>query len=471
MKTISAKQASRMLRYLASAVTLIVSGGCGERSYMQSGRPSSMVIASASESHSNNAITKAKDQDKCVPRLPQEICPGTTVDTGGLCDAATGINSCLNAENTTLALPPGRYLIKSTININYDGITLSTRGLSDDVTTCLKNSTSKPCAVLLAADEFGEQAKPDNSFERTMLRIGTNRKPVNRITIDHIALDGAKDARRKNINITKNCGSKGGGRNLMEAGGSDNKLLHSASVNALCGTAVGWAVAKTGNGSIIRNNFIANNGIGYPDNTIWSDGLTIGKVSNSTITGNLFQDSTDVDVVIGGATNTTFSDNIIYHQNLNAFAGFMLTNWSLRNSPQTAEWADFRGLVVSNNIFRCNRHVQICVQIGIFPWFYPETHWANWSTMGGTFLNNKIFTQNQGINVGGGGTMNFPVILDGNEISKTGSGTTEIGAGSNRTSRRVGKLNVFGPRVQNFIEYRNGQGADVDQADPWHSIF
>jgi hypothetical protein len=91
--------------------------------------------------------------------------------------------------------------------------------------------------------------------------------------------------------------------------------------------------------------------------------------------------------------------------------------------------------------------------------------------MGGTFRNNKIFTQNQGINVGGGGTKNFPVILDGNEISKSGSGTAEIGAGSNRTSRRVGKLNVVSPGVENFVEYRNGQGTDVDQSAPWHSIF
>ena len=434
---------------------------------MQSGQSSSTVVLSDAESHSANPIDRMNDEGTCAA-LPQLICPETVANTADCPDAAPGINFCLNdlnalkPENRTLALPPGRYLIKSTININDDDITFSTLGLSSDLTTCLKNSTSKPCAVLIAADDFAERA---------MLLIGTNKKPVNGVTLDHIALDGAKDIRSRNGNITKDCGSGGRGRNLIEAGGSDNKLLYSASVNALCGTAVGWAVAKTGINSVLKNNYIANNGIGYPDNTIWSDGLTIGQVSNATITGNLFQDSTDVDVVIGGATNTTFSDNIIYHPNLNSFAGFMLTNWSLRNSPQTAQWADFRGLVVSNNIFRCNYHVQICVQIGIFPWFYPETDWANWRTMGGTFLNNKIFTQNQGINVGGGGTLKDPVIFDGNEIFKSGSGTAEIGAGSNRTSRNVGKLNVVGTGAENFIEYRNGQGADVDQADPWHSIF
>ena len=478
MKAIRAKEASRTLRYISSTAAFIIFAGCGERSVVESGRSSSNVISSDSESHSDDSIAKSQVQNDCVALKPEVICTKTIsetlteikVDAGGRCDAAPGINSCLNAENTTLALPPGRYLIKSTINIKYDGITLSTRGLSDDLTTCLKNTTSNPCAVLIAADDFGEP-RPDNSFARAMLRIGSSKKPVNRVTLDHIALDGAKDARSKNGNITKKCGSGGGGRNLMETGGSDNKLLYSASVNALCGTAIGWAVAKTGIRSIIKNNFIANNGTGYPDNTIWSDGLTIGKVSNTIITGNLFQDSTDVDVVIGGATDTTFSNNIIYHPNLNSFAGFMLTNWSLRDGSQPTEWADFRGLIVSDNTFRCNYRVQICVQIGIFPWFYPETGWENWRTMGGIFRNNEIYTQNQGINVGGGGTKNFPVILDGNKINKTGAATAEIGAGSNRKSRFVGKLNVVRPGAENFIEYRNGQGADVDRAVPWHSIF
>ena len=498
LTTIRIKRSSRILRYVASTAAIIASTGCGERSAMQSGRSSSNVVSSGAESLSGDSIAKAKVQNNCVA-LNQEICLGTVVDTGGCSDAAPGINSCLNAlnalkpENRTLALPPGRYLIKSTIKIQHDDITLSTQGLSNDLTTCLKNTTSKRCAVLLAADDFGEPVKPDNSFARAMLRIGTNTKPVNRVTLDHIALDGAKDTRSKNGDITKNCGAGGGGRNLMEAGGSDNKLLYSASVNALCGTAVGWAVAKTGIKSEIKNNYIANNGIGYPDNTIWSDGLTIGTVSNATITGNLFQDSTDVDVVIGGATDTTFSNNIIYHPNLNSFAGFMLTNWSLRKKadpnclqskdpscPPPPQWADFRGLVVSDNTFRCNYHVQICVQIGIFPWFYPDTGWANWRTMGGTFRNNEIYTQNQGINVGGGGTLKDPVILDGNKIYKTGAATAEIGAGSNRKSRPVGKLNVFGPKAENFIQFECSgcspsdtlpKDRDVDQADPWHSIF
>ncbi len=488
MKAIRAKQASRMLQFLASTAAFSVFAGCGERSDVQSGRSSSNVVSSDSESQSDDSIAKSQVQNNCVALSPEEICLGTVVDAGGRCDAAPGINSCLNAENTTLALPPGRYLIKSTINILHDGITFSTQGLSGDPTTCLKNETSKRCAVLLAADDFGEP-KPDKSFAEAMLWIGSNKKPVNRVTLDHIALDGAKDARSKNGNITKNCGpGKKGGRNLMEAGGKANRLLYSASVNALCGTAVGWAVAKTGSESEIMNNFVANNGIGYPHNTIWSDGLTIGKVSNATIKGNLFQDSTDVDVVIGVATDTTFSNNIIYHESLNAFAGFMLTNWSLRQEadpdwncdrkqigkdrgPLCPQWADFRGLVVSDNTFRCNYLVQICVQIGIFPWFYPKTGWDSWRTTGGTFRNNEIYTQNQGINVGGGGTKIFPVILDGNKINKTGAASAEIGAGSNRTSRRVGKLNVVRLGAENFIEYRNGQGADVDQADPWHSIF
>lgn len=388
------------------------------------------------------------------------ICNGTVVDTGGGCDAAPGINSCLNAADTVLALPPGVYLIRSTIQIQYDGITLSTQNLSEDTTTCMKDPTSKPCAVLRAADDFAEKA---------LLLIGKNSRPVNRITVDHIALDGALEARSRNKAITENCGSKGYGRNVMEAGGANNTMRYSASVNALCGTAVGWAVAKTGVGSVITKNYIAHNGLGFPGRTIWSDGLTIGKVSGATITANLFQDSTDVDVVIGGATNSTFSGNIIRHLSRHSFAGFMLTNWSLRTSPGTAQWADFRGFDISNNTFNCNSRVEICVQIGVFPWFFPPTDWARWRTMGGTFRDNRIYTQLQGINFGGGGTLRFPFVMYGNSIFSAAN-TADVGV-SDRKSRRVGKMNVFRPGAENFIEVRDGQERDLDMADEWHSIF
>jgi hypothetical protein len=293
--------------------------------------------------------------------------------------------------------------------------------------------------------------------------------PVNRITVDHIALDGALEARSRNEAITDACGSKGYGRNVMEAGGANNTIRYSASVNALCGTAIGWAVAKTGVGSVITKNYIAHNGLGFPERTIWSDGLTIGKVSGATITDNLFKDSTDVDVVIGGATNSTFSGNIIRHLSRHSFAGFMLTNWSLRTSPGTAQWADFRGFDISNNTFNCNSRVEICVQIGVFPWFFPPTDWARWRTMGGTFRDNRIYTQLQGINFGGGGTLRFPFVMYGNSIFSAAN-TADVGV-SDRKSRRVGKMNVFRPGAENFIEVRDGQENDVDMADSWHSIF
>ncbi len=388
------------------------------------------------------------------------ICNGTVVDTGGGCDAAPGINSCLKAANTELALPPGVYLIRSTIEILHDDITLSTQGLSEDTTTCLKEPASKPCAVLRAADDFAEKA---------LLLIGKNSRPVNRITVDHIALDGTLEARSRNEAITRNCGSRGHGRNVMEAGGANNTMRYSASVNALCGTAIGWAVAKTGIGSVITKNYIANNGLGFPKRTIWSDGLTIGKVSGATITDNLFQDSTDVDVVIGGATNSTFRGNVIRHLSRHSFAGFMLTNWSLRSSPGTAQWADFRGFDISDNTFNCNSRVEICVQIGVFPWFFPPTDWARWRTMGGIFRNNRIYTHLQGINFGGGGTLRFPFVMYGNSIFSAAT-TADIGV-SDRKSRRVGKMNVFRPGAENFIEVRNGQERDLDMADEWHSLF
>jgi hypothetical protein len=57
----------------------------------------------------------------------------------------------------------------------------------------------------------------------------------------------------------------------------------------------------------------------------------------------------------------------------------------------------------------------------------------------------------------------------GNSIFSA-SNTADIGV-SNRMRRQVGKLNVYMPGAENFIEVRDGQEDDVDMADAWHSIF
>jgi hypothetical protein len=89
--------------------------------------------------------------------------------------------------------------------------------------------------------------------------------------------------------------------------------------------------------------------------------------------------------------------------------------------------------------------------------------------MGGTFRDNRIYTQLQGINFGGGGTLRFPFVMYGNSIFSAAN-TADVGV-SDRKSRRVGKMNVFRPGAENFIEVRDGQEDDVDMADSWHSIF
>jgi hypothetical protein len=255
----------------------------------------------------------------------------------------------------------------------------------------------------------------------------------------------------------------------MELGGANNTLRFSASVNAVGGTAVGWAVVKTGTASTIHRNYIANNGRGVPDTKYWSDGMTVGKVSNSSITGNLFVDNTDVDFIIGGATNTRYFGNKIMHSKKRSFAAFMMTNWSNRNKPETAQWADFRGFDIASNVFECNSKVDICVQIGIFPWFYDLTNWARFRTMGGSFHNNWVSTQLQGVNVGGGGTLKYPFVMFDNVID-AGSTPSPIGF-SNRQTRSVGKLNIHMRGSENFVTFKNNQIADMDNTDAWHSIF
>jgi len=178
--------------------------------------------------------------------------------------------------------------------------------------------------------------------------------------------------------------------------------------------------------SSLRSNFIANNGEDYLHTSgMWSDGLTVGFVNNAKITANTFQDNTDVDLILGGATgNSEISGNTIRHYVHASFAALMLTNWSDPNSGAHAGWADFRGLLVSNNFITCGDLCDIAVQLGLYAWNHDPNYSANFRTMGGAVINNTVMTNKQGVNITGAGTSDY-VISVYNNIITTNYGNTK----------------------------------------------
>jgi hypothetical protein len=263
----------------------------------------------------------------------------------------------------------------------------------------------------------------------------------------------------------------GNGRNLLEYGGDAVTLQYSASVHAMCGTAAGWAAGRVGTRSIIRGCLFADNGIDYTQASgFWSDGLTIGLLHDSAVTGNIFEDNTDVALILGGATGTTVvNDNVISQSARRAFAGLMLTNWSDPTKPATAGWADYRGLEMARNQVICRASCDIGMQLGVLPWFYDATYWINLRLMGGNVHDNHIQSEKQGIVVAGAGTPEYPLRLSGNVIDVTPQTSTPTFAKPG--NRATGRLDVHAPGSENFVVYGGGQETTVDSAEPWHAVF
>ena len=141
---------------------------------------------------------------------------------------------------------------------------------------------------------------------------------------------------------------------------------------------------------------------------MWSDGLTLLRSNDAVVTGNHFEDNSDVDLIFGGGTNAVVSDNNVVHQGHPTYAGIMLDNFN-NTTP-----GDFTGTVVTGNTVECG--AQLCdfgIELGPRPW-YPSSN-----TLGGSVTGNTVRNAKQGINVAGAGTAEFPLVLY--ENSATGS--------------------------------------------------
>ena len=91
-----------------------------------------------------------------------EVCAGVSVDSTGVADASSGIQTCLeraaSAATKRVALPPGTYLLQHTLQINetIEGITISTAGVPSSAPGCGLPGGPQ-CAVLRADVDLTER--------------------------------------------------------------------------------------------------------------------------------------------------------------------------------------------------------------------------------------------------------------------------------------------------------------------------
>jgi hypothetical protein len=289
--------------------------------------------------------------------------------------------------------------------------------------------------------------------------------------IDHIAVDGRREVRSNAICHTD--GTNGMPYNLYIEAGDNLTLRYSASVNTLCWSSLVWAPGTFAHNSVVVLNYIAHNGADYASpSPSWSDGMTVGFIDGSRVDYNTFEDNTDVDLILGGGTNSTVKGNQITHTQRHSFAALMLTNWSNPNNVPGGMWSDFRGLDVSLNGISCGDLCAIAMQLGVLTW-HDASYAATFATMGGSVHDNAIYSNKQAINVAGGGTQSYPISIGANTIAG-GCGSvcnnTYFPTADNMARYiQTSYLNVTRPGTMSFVTL--APGVTVDTTNDTFGLF
>jgi hypothetical protein len=323
-----------------------------------------------------------------APTQTVQLCSGVTVELGGVKSASAGLQQCIDATPSggTLELPAGVYLMTAPVQIAKP-MTLRTAGTASSTAGCLRGGPA--CVVLLADAAFDA----DNGFFQIV-------QPAANVTVRHLVLNGNRAARLgSSAAATCASGNNRKGFNAI-ARGDGHTFSYNASINTLCGTGMEWA----GHSATLVGNLFENNG-DHTKTNMWSDGLTIHATNSSTVTGNLLRNNSDVDLIIGGGTDSTVSGNTIEHSTQAAFAGLMLDNFNGGTS------GDFQGTTVSGNTVSCGP--QLCdfaVNLGPHPWYLSA------NTIGGEVTANNISGGKINLNIDGAGTAAHPVKVHQNTL-------------------------------------------------------
>ena len=363
-----------------------------------------------------------------------------TLDPSGIRDATEDLRTCMGRtrEGSTLRLQPGTYRVTEQLRIEKP-ITLCTADSPDESGGCLDSpcDLSDPgsnCARLLA----------DRALAATSgFLVAQNTSDVR---IDHIVLDGNRgervyDAPGRLSSTASRCkeGDTRAGMNASFLGCQSCQFLGSASIGAVCGSALQWV----GRDAIIVESAFLDNGQNSQqssDNYLWADGLTLLDSEGARVEANVFRDNTDVALIVGNAPGASILGNRIVQERETAFAGLMLDNFD------GSQCGDFRGAIVRNNTVRCDSSPRrLCffgIQLGPHPWYLPSTlaprcgspapEGAN--LKGGTVNGNSVEGAAQGIDVDGAGSPSFPLRIYDNSTSGAAASFNFPACGARPTS-------------------------------------
>jgi hypothetical protein len=377
-----------------------------------------------------------------------EISPGIWADPTCRTPASAALQQCLDNEATSrhIELPKGIYQIDRMLVVKHSNTTFTTQGLAN--TDNLPTDGDPDYAILKAAPTLDAEALLRSPKETTGL------------VLDHLLFDGNRSERLANASPMAAAKK---GRTVIIQNGEGTRIRGCGFYRTVCGTALGLGLlpAAAKNVSVTKSVF-ADNGRNI-DKGLWSDGLTIGSVEGAEISDNQFLDNSDVSLILGGGVNTTIRRNLFRQTKQRAFAAFMLTNWSAPAEKSRHQHADFRGLVFENNTLDLQHPTDIGLQIGVVTWTaapsLPQVR-----TLGGTLARNTISTKGQGINIAGGGTLDFPVVLRENTIHLL---DPRAPGGFTGQIKTTSALNIQNPNTDSFATGDTQEATNVN----WNMLY
>lgn len=347
---------------------------------------------------------------------------------------AQALQTCIDSAGLgqTVALPAGEYRLQMSIYLKRS-VVVQTSGAVDKGRCGDDRARPFRCAHLVAVS-------PLQNMRRAFIHVEGSS-----VTLNQIVIDGNKQARGFSPEAQA-CldGQNGQGINL-HVNGPDFKFLGSASINALCGS--GLESTPVSLRLDIERAWVGYNGY-HNQQSLWSDGITVLQSANATIRDNVLTNNTDVDLIFGGCTSCSITNNQIVHTDdfsQSSFAALMLHAW-----PNGSTSGDYTGTDVSSNNVNCGSfRCGFGLLLGAKPWYSAPTQ-------GGFIHDNVINGAQAGI-----------VLNDITGTVRVGSNPVTHSGGRFVTSRGKMDLPAFALSPQSASQVLFVDGAD---REPWQSL-
>ncbi len=315
----------------------------------------------------------------------------------GAVAVAQALQNCIDqvGDYGVVQIPKGLYRLQKAIRVTKS-VLIQTENLGVDSAPCLGNGDSR-CAVLQAVS-------PMQDIVHAFINVSSAN-----VTLSHIVIDGNKNERNSGSEAAT-CKTQNNrvGMNLTVGGSAENfTLVGMSTINAVCGS--GAEIAPPASNLQVNQTYVAFNGTHNSD-FLWSDGLTVLQAQGANVTFNTFVDNTDVDLIFGGCTDCTITNNTIIHSNSfaqSSFAAAMFHAW-----PSTS--GDYRNSNISDNSIDCgNYRCGFGFLIGAYPWYAAPTQ-------GGTYDNNRIRGAQIGLAINDATNAGNPVLIGRFDVSSSG---------------------------------------------------